>query len=66
MKLLVAVFLLAIHFLFIPRVIAAIGNNEQRIEGTLDSVNIDPLDSRSGEVIVDGLTLTVDPDTIPE
>jgi len=64
MKLVVAGFLLVIHFLCIPQVIAVTCDNEQRIDGTLDSVSIDPLDSRSGDVIVDGLNLTFDPDTI--
>jgi hypothetical protein len=63
-KFLVAVFLLVIDFLTIPQVIAVTCDNEQRIDGTLDSVSIDPLDPRSGDVIVDGLTLIVDPDTI--
>ena len=57
-------FFLVIHFLFITGVIAVTCDNEQRIDGTIDSVSLDPLDSRSGEVIVDGLGLTVDPDTI--
>jgi len=60
-KFLVALFLLVIDFLTIPQAIAVTCDNEQRIDGTLDSVSIDPLDSQSGDVIVDGLTLTVDP-----
>jgi len=64
MKRLVTVLLLVLHFLFIPRVMAVSCNNEQRIDATLDSVSIDPLDSRRGDVIVNGLTLTVDPDTL--
>ena len=63
-KFLAAVFLLVIDFLTIPQVIAVTCDNEQRIDGTLDSVSIDPLDPRSGDVIVDGLSLIVDPDTI--
>ena len=64
MKRLVTVLLLVLHVLFIPRVMAVTCNNEQRIDATLESISIDPLDSRSGDVIVNGLTLTVDPDTI--